>query len=161
MRRENLPIRVTNIMPATINTLLFDQARTKIGVKPVAPPPIYQPDVVVDAVLYAAEHPVRDLVVGGSAKALILGEKVAPRLIDALMVRFGFEADTGEPKPADAPDNLFSPLDAYNTARDGFDGSAWPRSLYTSLRRQPLVNRIPLAAEALAVAGFVLKPLIR
>ncbi|MDP9428751.1 MAG: SDR family oxidoreductase [Actinomycetota bacterium] len=162
VRRENLPISVTNIMPATINTPLFDQARTKIGVKPVAPPPIYQPDVVVDAVLYAAEHPVRDLVVGGSAKALILGEKLAPRLLDALLVRFGFEAhDTGKPKPADAPDNLFAPLDHHNTARDGFDASAWSRSLYTTLRRQPLVNRIPLATEALAVAGFVLKPLLR
>jgi NAD(P)-dependent dehydrogenase (short-subunit alcohol dehydrogenase family) len=49
VRREDLPISVTNILPATINTPLFDQARTKIGVKPVAPPPIYQPDVVVDA----------------------------------------------------------------------------------------------------------------
>jgi hypothetical protein len=31
----------------------------------------------VDAIRYA-EHPVRDLVVGGSARALILGEKLAP-----------------------------------------------------------------------------------
>ncbi len=162
MQRAELPVSVTNVMPATINTPLFDQARTKIGVKPVAPPPIYQADVVVDAVLYAAEHPVRDLVVGGSAKALILGEKFAPRLVDALLVRFGFEAhDTGEPKPADAPDNLFAPLDDHNTARDGFDRSAWSRSVYTTLRRQPLVNRIPLAAEALAVAGSFLKPLLR
>ncbi|WP_448628052.1 SDR family oxidoreductase [Geodermatophilus sp. URMC 64] len=162
VRRDDLPVSVTNVMPATINTPLFDQARTKIGVKPVAPPPIYQPDVVVDAIRYAAENPVRDLVVGGSAKVLILGEKLAPRLIDGLMVRLGFEAhDTGEPKPADAPDNLFAPLDGHDTARDGFDDSAWPRSLYTSLRRQPIVKRIPLAAEALAVAGFVLRPLIR
>jgi NAD(P)-dependent dehydrogenase (short-subunit alcohol dehydrogenase family) len=159
VQRAELPISVTNVMPATINTPLFDQARTKIGVKPVAPPPIYQPDVVVDAILYAAEHPVRDLVVGGSAKALILGEKLAPRLVDALLVRFGFEAhDTGEPKPADAPDNLFSPLDAYNTTRNGFDAIAWPRSLYTTLQRQPLLKRIPLATEALAIAGSVLTP---
>lgn len=162
VRREALPVSVTNVMPATINTPLFDQARTKIGVKPVAPPPIYQPDVVVDAVLYAAEHPVRDLVVGGSAKALILGEKLAPRLLDALLTRFGFEAhDTGEPKSADAPDNLFAPLEAHDTARDGFDGGAWPHSLYTSLQRHPLVGRIPLAADALAVLGFLLKPLTR
>src|SRR4051812_6562231 len=73
VRREKLPVSVTNVLPATINTPLFDQARTKIGVKPVAPPPIYQPDVVVDAIVFAAENPVRDLVVGGAAKALILG----------------------------------------------------------------------------------------
>ena len=162
VEREDLPVSVTNVMPATINTPLFDQARTKIGVKPVAPPPIYQPEIVVDAVLYAAQHPVRDLVVGGSAKALILAEKLAPRLVDALMVRFGFEAhDTGQPKPADAPDNLFAPLDGYDTAHGGFDASAWSRSLYTSLQRLPLVNRIPLASDALAVAGSVLKPLLR
>src|SRR3954469_16403590 len=162
VQREGLPISVTNVMPATINTPLFDQARTKIGVKPVAPPPLYQPDVVVDAVLYAAEHPVRDLVVGGSARALILGEKLAPRLIDALMVRFGFEAhDTGERKSPDAPDNFFTPLDDHNAARDGFDARAWPRSLYTSLQLHPLVNRIPLASDALALLGFVLKPLTR
>jgi hypothetical protein len=160
VQREGLPVSVTNVMPATINTPLFDQARTKIGVKPVAPPPVYQPDVVVDAILHAAEHPVRDVVVGGAAKALILGEKLAPRLLDALLVRFGFEAhDTGVPKSADAPDNLFAPLDAHDTARDGFDDSALPRSLYTSLQRQPIVRSIPLASEALAVAGFVLKPL--
>ena len=162
VEREGLPVSVTNVMPATINTPLFDQARTKIGVKPVAPPPIYQPDVVVDAVLHAAEHPVRDLVAGGAARALILGEQLAPRLVDALMVRFGFEAhDTGEPKPADAPDNLFAPLERNDTAHDDFDGSAWPYSLYTSLQRQPLVRRIPLAAEALAMAGLVFKPLLR
>jgi hypothetical protein len=162
VRREELPVSVTNVMPATINTPLFDQARTKIGVKPVAPPPIYQPDVVVDAILHAAEHPVRDLVVGGSAKALILGEKLAPRLVDALLTRLGFEAhDTGQPKPADAPDNLFTPLDGHATARNGFDDRAWSYSLYTALRRQPVVRRIPLAAEALAVAGLALKPLLR
>ncbi|MGY1637823.1 SDR family oxidoreductase [Geodermatophilus sp. SYSU D00742] len=162
VRREGLPVSVTQVLPATINTPLFDQARTKIGVKPVAPPPVYQPEVVVDAVLYAAAHPVRDLVVGGSAKALILGEQLAPRLVDELMTRFGFEAhDTGRPKSADAPDNLFAPLDAHDTAHDGFEQVARPRSLYTSLQMHPLVNRIPLAAEALAAAGFVLRPLRR
>ena len=162
VQRAEPPVSVTNVLPATINTPLFDQARTKIGVKPVAPPPIYQPDVVVDAVLYAAEHPVRDLVVGGSAKALILGEKLAPRLVDALLVRFGFEAhDTGETKSADAPDNLFAPLDDHNTARGGFDRSARSRSLYTILRLKPLVNRIPLVGGALAMAGAVVRPLIR
>ncbi|MGY1662849.1 SDR family oxidoreductase [Geodermatophilus sp. SYSU D00705] len=161
VRREGLPVSITQVLPATINTPLFDQARTKIGVKPVAPPPIYQPEVVVEAVLHAAAHPVRDVVAGGSAKALILGEKLAPRLVDALMTRFGFEAhDTGVPKPADAPDNLFAPLDGFDTARDGFEGQARERSLYTSLRRHPVVGRIPLAAEALAAAGLVLRPLI-
>jgi NAD(P)-dependent dehydrogenase (short-subunit alcohol dehydrogenase family) len=162
VRREKLPVSVTNVLPATINTPLFDQARTKIGVKPVAPPPIYQPDVVVDAIVFAAENPVRDLIVGGAAKALIQGQKLAPRLVDALMVRVGFEAhDTGQPKPADAPNNLFAPLDDYNTARDGFDTVALSRSFYTSVQRHPRVKRIALGGAALGALGFALRPLLR
>jgi NAD(P)-dependent dehydrogenase (short-subunit alcohol dehydrogenase family) len=162
VRREKLPVSVTNVLPATINTPLFDQAWTKIGVKPVAPPPIYQPDVVVDAIVFAAENPVRDLIVGGAAKALILGQKLAPRLVDALMVRVGFEAhDTGQPKPADAPNNLFAPLDDYNTARDGFDTVALSRSFYTSVQRHPRVKRIALGGAALGALGFALRPLLR
>src|SRR3954462_2895421 len=47
VRKENLPVSVTNVMPGTINPPLFAQAGTKIGVKPVAPPPVYQPEIVV------------------------------------------------------------------------------------------------------------------
>lgn len=42
----------------------FDKARQKLGVKPVAPPLVYDPDLAADAIIYAAEHPVRDMVVG-------------------------------------------------------------------------------------------------
>ena len=45
-------------------------------------PPIYQPNVVADAILYAAEHPVRDIVVGGAGKALVAMQRLSPRLLD-------------------------------------------------------------------------------
>jgi short-subunit dehydrogenase len=38
LMREGAPVSVTQVMPATINTPFFDKARTKLGVKPVAPP---------------------------------------------------------------------------------------------------------------------------
>jgi short-subunit dehydrogenase len=94
LRHEGLPIGVTSIQPATTNTPFFDKARTKLGVKPVAPPPIYAPGIVADAILHAAEHPARDLVVGGAAKALILGQRLSPRLVDALMQRGGASRST-------------------------------------------------------------------
>src|ERR687894_2199907 len=99
LRREGTPVSVTQVMPATINTPLFDKARTKLGVRPVAPPPIYQPGVVAEAILHAAENPARDLVVGGAAKALILSQAVSPRLLDAPLEARGFEVHyTREPK---------------------------------------------------------------
>jgi NAD(P)-dependent dehydrogenase (short-subunit alcohol dehydrogenase family) len=100
LRHEGLPIGVTSIQPATTNTPFFDKARTKLGVKPVAPPPIYAPGIVADAILHAAEHPARDLVVGGAAKALILGQRLSPRLVDALMQRGASRSTTRtSPRP--------------------------------------------------------------
>ena len=117
---DGVPVSVTQVMPATINTPLFDNARTKIGIKPTAPPPGYPPASVAQAVAYAAEHPVRDLVVGGAAKAMIVGQRISPRLLDVLFRRFGYQLhDTGEPKGPSAPDNLEHPLP--NRAR--VDGS--------------------------------------
>ena len=78
LQRDGVPVSITQIMPGTINTPLFDNARTKMGVKPVAPPPAYPARVVADAIVHAAAHPVRDLVVGGAAKTLITVEKFAP-----------------------------------------------------------------------------------
>jgi NAD(P)-dependent dehydrogenase (short-subunit alcohol dehydrogenase family) len=132
LQRDGVPVSVTQIMPGTINTPLFDNARTKMGVKPVAPPPAYPPRVVADAIVHAAAHPVRDLVIGGSAKILITVEKVAPRLIDALLRRVGYELhDTGQRKPPGAPDNLDAPLTGNATVEGSVGGVTLRHSAYT------------------------------
>jgi NAD(P)-dependent dehydrogenase (short-subunit alcohol dehydrogenase family) len=150
LRREKLPISVTQVMPATINTPFFDKARTK----PVAPPPIYQPGIVSEAILHAAENPARDLVVGGAAKAVILSQALSPRLVDVLLRVRGFEVHyTREPKPEDAPDNLFEPIDGYNTVEGSFRAWAHPRSLYNWLELHPTVKRGAVASMAIGTLG--------
>src|SRR5215207_7149183 len=49
---EALPISVTQVMPGTINTPFFDKGRSKLGVKPVGVPPIYEPQTVANVILY-------------------------------------------------------------------------------------------------------------
>jgi NAD(P)-dependent dehydrogenase (short-subunit alcohol dehydrogenase family) len=139
---EGAPISVTEIMPASINTPFFDKARTKMGVKPQGIPPIYQPDTVADAILYAAENPVPEIIVGGAGKAFIVGEKFAPRLIDSVLARVGFEGQrTDEPRGQDAPDNLFHTLDRDDPAEGDFSGRALKTSAYTWLATHPGVKR--------------------
>src|SRR5215208_780409 len=150
LQHEKQPISVTQVMPATINTPFFDKARTKLGVKPVAPPPIYQPNIVADAILHAAENPARDLVVGGAAKAVILSQAISPRLLDILLEIRGFEVHyTREPKSEDAPANLFEPIEGHNAVEGSFRDRAHLRSLYNWLELRPTVKRV-------AVVGGVL-----
>jgi NAD(P)-dependent dehydrogenase (short-subunit alcohol dehydrogenase family) len=153
LRRELIhdgaPIAVTSVKPTTINTPFFDNARTKLGVKPQGPPPRYQPGVVADCVLYAAAHPVRELYAGGAGRMMELGETLSPRFMDAVMSRVAVpEQQTDEPKAEAAPDNLFAPRTDETRVEGDFGGTSRRTSLYTWLATHP-------GARA-AVAGGVL-----
>lgn len=153
LRAEGAPISVTSIKPATINTPLFDNARSKLGVKPKGPPPIYQPDVVADCILYAAEHPVRDLYAGGAGRVMALAEALAPRLMDVVMSRPMIRMQrTNQPKSPEGPDNLFQPREGESRVED--DLGRWARrfSAYTWLETHPRATR----AAGAALAGSAL-----
>ena len=155
LRHDRVPIRVTNVMPSTVNTPFFDKARTRLGVKPTGPPPFYQPSVVADALLYAAEHGPRDLVVGGAARALLAGQALSPWAMDLLLARVGFAVQrTAQPKQGG--DALFEPLEGLDVAEGGFGRLAFRRSAYT----WAATHRAASAAIGLAGAA-ALRTLVR
>ena len=151
LKHEGWPISVTQVMPATINTPFFDKGRSKLGVKPVGIPPIYEPETVADMIVYAAENPARDFVSGGAAQALIINQRIAPRMLDAVLAtRAGFAPQkTNEPRSEDDPDNLYAPIRGHDTARDGF--RALSRSLYNWLQMHPVVRRAAAISTALGL----------
>ena len=154
LKHEGVPVSVTNIMPAAINTPFFNKARTKLGVKPMGAPPIYQPGIVADAILYAAEHPTPEIIAGGAGKVFLLGQRVAPRLMDALVGRVGFTVQrTEEPKSEDEPYNLFDPINDYNRVEGDFSNQARGTSLGTWLETHPLART---AVRGAALVGAVL-----
>ncbi|HEY3579622.1 MAG TPA: SDR family oxidoreductase [Pyrinomonadaceae bacterium] len=153
LKGEGAPVSVTNILPASINTPLFSHARTKIGVKPQGAPPIYQPQIVADAIIYAAETPVRELIAGGAGKFIISAQKIAPALLDFALSKTGFDAQkTTEPKSENAPDNLFHPI-----AEGRVEGDMTPKarsvSTYTLMELHPWTTAL-VAAGVLGGAGL-------
>jgi NAD(P)-dependent dehydrogenase (short-subunit alcohol dehydrogenase family) len=125
LMHEKLPISVTNIMPASINTPLFNKARTKLGVKPMGVPPVYQPSLVAKAIVEAAERPKRDVVVGDAGKAILAAQRISPSAVDAYMVRTAFSGQrTNEPKSESAPDNLYEPIQGYDKIEGDFSEQA-------------------------------------
>ncbi|ALF54324.1 short-chain dehydrogenase [Nostoc piscinale CENA21] len=109
---EKWPINVTSIKPAVINTPFWSNGLTKLGVKPSGIPPYYDPKIVADAIVYAAEHPIRDLLVGDIAKLLDLAQKISPSLVDSLLLLLGFnlQRSSGELKSEDATNNFYQPV---------------------------------------------------
>jgi hypothetical protein len=74
--------------------------------KPV--PPIYQPEVAADMIVWASHHNRREVFVGGPTVVAIEGNKVAPSLADHYLGRTGFDSQqTEEAAQPGRPDNLF------------------------------------------------------
>lgn len=111
LQRDGSDIQVTTILPASINTPLFEHARTRLGVAPQGAPPVYAPELVADAILYAAQFGGREIIVGGSGVLLALLQRLSPRLVDQiLLTRVGFESQlTRRPKRPTEPNNLMAP----------------------------------------------------
>ena len=150
---EGVPISVTSIKPATINTPFFNTARNKMEVEPKGAPPIYQPGVVADCVLYAAEHPVRDLFAGGAAKMLATTQFLAPNLLDAALAKAGIPASRTDRPETDTADALFAPRTDDNRIEGDFSDQARSFSLYTWLETHPKTR---LAATGGLLAGAAL-----
>ncbi len=152
LEHAGVPVGVTVIKPASIDTPFFHHARTKMGVAPKPVPPVYDPTLVAEAILHAATHPVRGLPVGGASASMSLMEKLSPRLLDWQLRFAGYPTQQEDrPKTAAAPDNLFVGSTGPGSVRGGYDGRRV--SLYTWLRLRPLMRQAALAA--VAVAGIV------
>lgn len=154
LEHERSGINVTLLMPSSINTPLFDHARSKLGVKPQPIPPFYESRVVAEAILFAAEHPRRDIIVGSAGKMLAVMERISPSLVDRLMLTRGamFEMQKTD-QPDNGQDNLFKPVHETGSTTGDFGRLSRSTSLYTRhLEQYPNRKR---ALLGLAVAGAV------
>ena len=153
LKGEGAPIAVTQIMPAGIDTPLFMNARSKLGVLPKPTAPVYDPDVVADQVLWAAQHPSGDLFAGGAGWAFALFRRLAPGPFESLMARVGKRAQRSNvPEGPEAVDNLDAPTPLTDTVRGGFGGRSF--SISNVIQRIPGIVR--LGALAAAAGGLAL-----
>jgi short-subunit dehydrogenase len=103
IEHDEIPISVTLIKPTGIATPFFEHAKNYMEEEPFAPPPVYAPEVVAEAILYAAENPVRDFLVGESAVLNSALGRFVPSLNDKVMKVAGFKGqqDKRRAKPGD------------------------------------------------------------
>jgi NAD(P)-dependent dehydrogenase (short-subunit alcohol dehydrogenase family) len=153
---EGAPISVTSIKPATINTPFFNNSRNTMEVTPQGPPPVYQPSVVADCVLYAAEHPVRDLYAGGAGKLMALNQMLAPRLMDAAMARLGIPLQRRDEPDMDRDGALYEPRPEDNRAEGDLSDQARSFSLYTWMETHPKARRVASGGVLAGGAGLLL-----
>jgi NAD(P)-dependent dehydrogenase (short-subunit alcohol dehydrogenase family) len=153
LAQEGAPIAVSTILPASIDTPLFENARSKLGAMPKPPPPVYAPEIVANAIVYAAEHPRREVAVGGSALGFYAGQYLCPALTDALLSipRLGVDEFVSD-RPDNGMDNVDAPIDGPGQVHGTYSGLVLRRSLVTTT-----LSRIPRPGELLTRALTTLR----
>jgi NAD(P)-dependent dehydrogenase (short-subunit alcohol dehydrogenase family) len=131
LMHEGSNVRLTVVQMPALNTPQFAWGRNKLPRRPQPVPPIFQPEVAAEAVVWAAQNPSRrELYVGWPTVKTIVGNKIVPGIADLYLARTGYQAQqTEEPAGADRPDNLFDPAPGDFAAHGPFDDRAKPRSL--------------------------------
>jgi NAD(P)-dependent dehydrogenase (short-subunit alcohol dehydrogenase family) len=152
-------IRVTMVHMPAMNTPQFDWVRSTLPHRAQPVPPIYQPEVGARAVAFAADHPERrSYYVGASTVLTVLGNMVAPGLLDRYLGHTGVKAQqTDEPETRERRDNLYQPVAGDHGAHGRFDARAHSHSAQVWL-----TTHRPRGATVLAAAaGFVGTGLVR
>jgi short-subunit dehydrogenase len=153
LEHEGAPISVTLIKPSAVDTPFFEHARNLLDSAGIRnPPPAYDPKLVARAILFAAEHPRRTLIVGFGGYASSLLRNLFPALADRVTATFGVEGqqlqEEGEPGRRD---NLYAPRE------DGGPTSSYPGgsrgvSLFLEAQMRPVATTALLGGAAIGVA---------
>lgn len=146
---EKSDIQVTIVQMPALNTPQFDWVKSRLPNRAQPVPPIYQPEVAADAIVYAAYHNRRQIFVGGSTAKAIWGNKLAPWFADWYLARTGFKSQqTDEPENPNRAHNLWEPVAGDPGAHGRFDDRN-PRK--GSLELWASKNRAKIGLAALGV----------
>jgi NAD(P)-dependent dehydrogenase (short-subunit alcohol dehydrogenase family) len=155
---EGSHVRVTMVQLPALNTPQFTWMKNRLPRQPQPVPPIYQPEVAADAIVWAAAHAPREVNVGMSTSMAVWGDKFIPGLLDRYLARTAYSGQqTFEQVIPGQPDNLWRAVDDDRDvgAHGEFDGVARAKSWqWLAMRNR---HQIAVAAGALAALGVAVR----
>lgn len=153
LEKDNAPVSVTLIKPTAIDTPFFKHAKTYMDAQPVEPSPMYAPELVAEAILHAAEEPVRDLIVGDMGLMQSVIGRYAPRVGDMYGKAMMFEGQKDERQPQPGDNQIFDRPAGNLRERGGYDRIVFERSPYTKAAMHPLLTSMLTIGAGLAIAS--------
>ncbi|WP_235318371.1 SDR family oxidoreductase [Planococcus sp. CAU13] len=157
LEKEKAPVSVTLVRPGRIDTPYNEHARSYLDKQPAHIGMMYAPEAVADAILFAAEHPKRDMFVGFQAKFGAFVGNVAPRFMDKFMELTMFRTQQSERPSRSVTDNaLYEP--GYGMHERGTNkGWVRTRSLYVMAEKHPVLASMAIAGIGSALWNGVFK----
>lgn len=154
LEADKAPVSVTLIHPGRIDTPYNEHARSYMPNQPAHRGMIYPPEAVAEAILYAAEHPKRDMFVGSQAKLLAILGGIFPRITDKLMEIWAFPSQQSDRPSRDREDNALYRAGYGMQERGTHQGWIRSGSLYVKAEKHPVFTTIAVAC--LGAAAWLL-----
>ena len=154
LEAEDAPVSVTLIKPGSIDTPYRHHAKNYLPSEPKNPGLVYAPNAVAEAILHCAEHPERDIFVGGGGKGMAFFGNYAPRWTDKLMERFVIPGQESDEASRPREDNALYKASGDLQERGGHPGHVAKYSLYTKSRLHPLATAAILAGSVALAATW-------
>jgi NAD(P)-dependent dehydrogenase (short-subunit alcohol dehydrogenase family) len=154
--RERSQVRLTMVQLSAFNTPQFDWSRNKLPQRVQPVPPIFQPELAAEAIVWASTHRRRELWVGWPAVKAIVSSRIAPGLGDRIAAGRAYDGQqTPERRPLEGPDNLFHTVAGPYSAHGRFDSRSRASSLQWWLASRRLETAVVFTLLLLAVAAVV------
>jgi hypothetical protein len=154
---DDSAVTVSMVQLPAMNTPQFDWMRSRLHYRGQPVPPIFQPEVAADAILWAADTGRREVYVGYPTVVAIVGNKIAPDFADHYLAHNGISSQmTDEPEDPERPHNLWAPVDGDRDfgAHGRFDARARETSwqMWVNEHRRSLLVGAAAAALGLLAA---------
>lgn len=158
---DKAPVSVTLIQPSGIHTPFGEHALNYMDAASQVPPPVYAPELVADAILAAAQRPMRSVRIGGAGWGMTWMSRLLPNTADKLFASAFFKTARDEDRAPRRQKGGFhrpgSSGDLYGDQASGMRKT----SIYTSLQTRP-VQTVALAgaftAAGLMATAWLLRP---
>ncbi len=146
-------VKISMAQLPAVNTPQFDWVKSRLPHRAQPVPPIFQPDLIANALVWLSHNYRRELNIGASTDLAIYANRIVPGWLDYYLGWTGYDSQqTGEPRDPDRPDNLWEPVDGMGGGDHGAHGrfddraSYQSRQLWAATHRNVLVGGIAAAA---------------
>jgi NAD(P)-dependent dehydrogenase (short-subunit alcohol dehydrogenase family) len=156
LMHDKSSVKISMVQLPAVNTPQFRWIKSRLPHKAQPVPPIYEPEIIADAVTYLADHYRRQLYVGASTVIDIIGNKFFPGFGDWYLAKTGYKSQqTDEPEDPNRPDNLWKPVDGKGGKDHGAHGVFDTKAKHRSWQLWADMHRGALALAGVGLLSMV------
>jgi len=135
LAQDGSRVRLTTVFPPAVNTPFFDHAISHMGALGRPMSPVYQPEVIADAIYLAATTRRQEMMISTTTVLFATAMRLIPAVVSRAIRRLGYAGQLTNDQAAKArhEPTLFAASETASPTRGGFDHLSRSRSAHVTL----------------------------